>query len=94
VDLQWLAYVGGFLGVIGSGVGWIINRADKKRDSREAALIQTLKDRIEELTKKLRWWERRDNRRTRAGDKWREQLVANEIKPEPAEWPEDPDDEQ
>lgn len=93
MDLQWLVPLGGFLGVIGGGVGWLINRADKKREKREADVIQTLKSRIEELTKKLRWWERRDNRRTRAGDKWREQLVAHEIRPEPAEWPEDPEDE-
>lgn len=92
MDLQWLIPLGGFLTVLGGGVGWLINRADKKRESREAAVIQTLKDRIEELLKKLRWWERRDNRRTRAGDRWREQLVAHDIKPDPDEWPEDDDE--
>ena len=92
MDFQWLVPLGGFLTVVGGGVGWLINRADKKRESREAAVIQTLKDRIEELLKKLRWWERRDNRRTRAGDKWREQLVANDIKPDPDAWPEDDDE--
>jgi len=92
VDFQWLVPLGGFLTVVGGGVGWLINRADKKRESREAAVIQTLKDRIEELLKKLRWWERRDNRRTRAGDKWREQLVAHDIKPDPDAWPEDDDE--
>jgi CO/xanthine dehydrogenase Mo-binding subunit len=92
VDLQWLVPLGGFLGVVGGGVAWLINRADKKRDSREAAMIQTLKDYIEELKKKLRWWERRDNRRTRTGDKWRGQLIANQITPVPEDWPEDEDE--
>jgi hypothetical protein len=93
VDLQWLVPLGGFLGVLGGGIAWMVNRADKRRDSREAEVIQTLKDRIGELMKKIRWWERRDNRRTRTGDKWREQLIENHLKPDPAEWPEDPDDE-
>ncbi|AHB31630.1 hypothetical protein ArV2_gp19 [Arthrobacter phage vB_ArS-ArV2] len=90
--LQWLGPLGGFLGVIGTGVAFLINRADKKRESREAAVIQTLKDMVSELKKKLRWWERRDARRTRTGDKWRGQLLAHQIEPDPADWPEDPED--
>lgn len=93
MDLNWLGPLGAFLGVIGGGIAWLVNRADKKRDQREAQVIQTLKDRIEELMKKVRWWERRDDRRTRAGDKWKGQLLASGIKPDPAEWPEDPADE-
>ena len=93
MDLQWLTYVGGFLGVIGGGVAWWFNRADKARDSREAQVIQTLKDRIDELKKQLAAVTRKLSRRTRTGDKWREQLIEHQIKPEPAEWPED-DDEQ
>lgn len=89
MDLQWLIPLGGFLGVVGGGVGWLINRADKKRESREAAVIQTLKDRIEELKAQLARVTRRLNQRTRAGDKWREQLVAHDIKPDPDAWPED-----
>lgn len=89
MDLQWLVPLGGFLGVVGGGVGWLINRADKKRESREAAVIQTLKDRIEELKAQLARVTRRLNQRTRAGDKWREQLVAHDIKPDPDAWPED-----
>lgn len=89
MDLQWLIPLGGFLGVIGGGVGWLINRADKKRESREAAVIQTLKDRIEELKAQLARVTRRLNQRTRAGDRWREQLVAHDIKPDPDAWPED-----
>lgn len=90
MDLQWLVPLGGFLTVVGGGIAWLVNRADKRRDAREAQVIQTLKDRVAELLKKVQWWERRDDKRTRTGDKWREQLIENHIKPEPSEWPEDP----
>lgn len=93
MDLQWLGPLGGFLGVLGGGIVWIVNRSDKKRDAREAAVIQTLKDRIEELKKTIAALRRKLSVRTRAGDRWREQLVAHDIRPDPAEWPED-DDEQ
>jgi len=93
VDLQWLIPLGGFLATLGGGVAWWFNRIDKKRESREAQVIQTLKDRIEELKAQLARVTRRLNQRTRAGDRWREQLVENHIKPDPAEWPKDDDDE-
>jgi hypothetical protein len=92
VDLQWLIPLGTFLGVLGGGVAWLINRADKKRDSREAEVIQTLKDRIEELKKQLAAVTRKLSRRTRTGDKWKDQLIANHIQPDPPEWPEDEDE--
>lgn len=92
MDLQWLVPLGGFLGVLGGGIAWMVNRADKRRDSREAQVIQTLKDRIEELKATIAKLTRRLNQRTRAGDRWREQLVAHDIKPDPAEWPEDDDE--
>lgn len=92
MDLQWLVPLGGFLGIIGAGAWKLIDRADKKRESREAAVIQTLKDRIEELKSQLARVTRRLNQRTRAGDRWREQLVAHDIKPDPDAWPEDDDE--
>ena len=93
MDLSWLGPLGAFLAVLGGGVGFLIRRADAKREKREADVIETLKGRIEELTRKLRWWERRDNRRTRTGDRWRGQLQSEGITPDPPDWPED-DDEQ
>ena len=93
MDLQWLIPLGTFLGVVGGGIGWLVNRADRKRDAREAQVIQTLKDRIEELKKTIAALRRKLEKRTRAGDRWREQLVAHDIRPDPAEWPEDSDEE-
>ena len=92
MDLQWLVPLGGFLGILGGGVAWLINRADKKREKREADVIQTLKDRIEEMKATIARLTRRLNQRTRAGDRWREQLVENHIKPDPSEWPKDEDE--
>lgn len=89
MDLNWLAPLGTFLGILGGGIAWLINRADKKRESREAQVIQTLKDRIEEMKATIARLTKRLDRRTRAGDRWREQLVENHIKPDPQEWPED-----
>ena len=94
MDLNWLIPLGTFLvTVVGGGIAWTVNRADKRRDSREAQVIQTLKDRVAELQGQLSALTRKLSKRTRAGDKWREQLIAHQIDPEPAEWPED-DDEQ
>jgi hypothetical protein len=93
VDAATITALVGALTAAGGGVAWWFNRIDKKRETREAAVIQTLKDRIEELKKQLAAVTRKLSRRTRTGDKWREQLIENHIKPEPAEWPED-DDEQ
>ena len=92
MDFQWLVPLGGFLTVIGGGIGWLINRADKRREKREADVIQTLKDRIEEMKATIAKLTRRLNQRTRAGDRWREQLVAHDIKPDPDAWPEDDDE--
>lgn len=92
MDLQWLVPLGGFLGIIGGGVGWLINRADKKRDAREAAVIETLKNRIEELKAHVKRLERKVSRLRHTAGKWRDQLIANDITPDPAEWPEDDDE--
>lgn len=83
----------GLVTAVGTGVGFLIRRADTKREKREADVIQTLKDLVAELKRRVRWLERREDRRTRAGDKWRGQLLANRIDPDPADWPEDPEDE-
>lgn len=93
MDAATITALVGALTAAGGGVAWWFNRIDKKRETREAAVIQTLKDRIEELKAQLARVTRRLNQRTRAGDRWREQLVENHIKPDPAEWPKDEDDE-
>lgn len=92
MDLQWLVPLGTFLGVLGGGIGWLINRADKRREAREQALIATLKERIEELKATVRRLERKLSALRHTAGKWREQLIANDIEPAPAEWPKDEDE--
>ncbi|MEA5454465.1 hypothetical protein SPF06_07005 [Sinomonas sp. JGH33] len=93
MDLQtwggFLASVGTFLGVLGGGVAWLINRADRKRERRERELIAALKERIEELKAAVRRLERKLSVMRRTAGQWREQLIANDIEPDPSEWPKD-----
>jgi hypothetical protein len=92
VDLQWLVPLGTFLGIVGGGVGWLISRADKRRENREAMVIATLKERIDELKVLVRRLERKVSALRATAGKWREQLIANDIKPDPPEWPKDEDE--
>ena len=93
MDLSWLGPLGAFLAIVGPAAGFLITRADKKREKREADVIETLKGRIEELKASVRRLERKISALRRAAGRWREQLIAHDITPDPAEWPED-DDEQ
>ena len=83
----------GLVGASGTGIWKLIARADRRREKQEALLIPTLRRQIEakdaELSKK-----ERENRRLRHiidiihgdAEKWREQLIRNDIDPEPADW--------
>lgn len=83
------------LAAIGGGMAFLINRADKRRESNEALLIAHLNQQLAKKDKEIRQL-RRENRVLRAdGTSWREQLIANDISPRPEHWteiPEDPDD--
>lgn len=76
----------GLLTAVGAGIWKLIARADRIRADREAQLIPTLKAQIEA--------EKRENRRLRQinaiiradAEKWREQLIRNDIEPDPADW--------
>lgn len=93
------AIVGAFTAA--SGVAWkLIDRADKKRERREIKVEELLKARVatleaeKEAEKKDREavetaLRRYSSRVKAAAGKWREQLIANQIDPIPAEWPEE-----
>lgn len=87
-----LTAIGTFLGVVGGGVGWLVARADKRREQNEANVIQTLKETIVELKAKIRELERKAHALRRTAGRWREQLIAHQIEPDPADWPEDPNE--
>lgn len=85
------AIVGG-LAACGGGAWRLIDRADKKREKREVAVEALLTARITELVKRVKALSRYNSRIKAAAGKWREQLIANDIQPDPAEWPEDEHD--
>ncbi len=82
------AIVGGLV-ACGGGAKVLIDRADKKRERRESAVEALLTARIAELVKRVKSLVRYNSRIKAAAGKWREQLIANDIQPDPAEWPED-----
>lgn len=103
----------GGLATLGAGAWKLIDRADKKRERREAAVEEILKARIATLEaqaaqkdaehkadmekqaagfqKERRRMNRKLARIKAAAGKWREQLLTNDIQPDPAEWPTEDD---
>ncbi|MDI2033005.1 hypothetical protein [Paenarthrobacter nitroguajacolicus] len=81
------AIVGGLV-ACGGGAWRLIDRADKKRERREVAVEALLTARIAELVKRVKALARYNSRIKAAAGKWREQLIANDIQPDPADWPE------
>lgn len=84
------AIVGAFTAV-GAGAWKLIDRADKIRERREIKVEELLKARVAALELAARRAETYVAKVISAAGKWREQLVAHQIAPEPAEWPEKED---
>lgn len=85
--------VGTFLALIGTGLWKLIARADRKREHREAALINTLKGQLAAKNKEIvRLHKIIDILRADA-TAWREQLIRHDIEPEPNHWSEHPEEE-
>lgn len=89
------AIVGAFT-ALGAGVWKVIDRADKKRERREIKVEELLKARVATLESEKKDLEgeksalrRYSSRVKAAAGKWREQLIANQIDPDPADWPEE-----
>ncbi|WP_066303236.1 hypothetical protein [Arthrobacter luteolus] len=92
MDPAFLTALVPLLAAVGGGMAFLINRADKRRERNEALLIEHLKSQLQEKDKENRKL-RRENKRLRAdGTCWREQLIANDIKPQPEHWTEPEDD--
>ena len=84
---------------LGGGAWKLIDRADKKRERRESAVEELLKaqnarleaerEREREAAAKRERQLKRELSRVKAhAGKWREQLIAHDIQPDPADWPE------
>lgn len=74
------------LGALGAGIAFLINRADKKRESGEALMVEHFKQQLRNAEAKIRWLEEVNSIRYSDGAAWREQLIRSDIDPKPAEW--------
>lgn len=101
MDAGLITAIVGALGVLGAGAKYVIDRMDRKREKREAAVEALLTAQVakaeakaakaEAEAKELHAADERKYARLHAhATKWREQLIANHIDPLPADWPEDP----
>jgi hypothetical protein len=103
VDAGTITAVVGALAALGAGIKYLIDRVDKKREKREAAVEAFLREQYAKLEAE-RQRERADaviredglkrynSRLKAAAGKWREQLIHHKIEPEPADWPEETDE--
>lgn len=103
MDAAMLTAIGTILLGVGGGAWKLIDRADKKRERREVAVEALLNARVAELqaqllkqaedfAKEQRRNKRYNSRIKAAAGRWREQLLVNDIQPDPADWPEDDND--
>ncbi|MBT2594725.1 hypothetical protein [Arthrobacter sp. ISL-72] len=83
---------------VGGGAWKVIDRADKKRERREIKVEELLKSRVAALEAEKKDAEaaakadrRYASRVKAAAGSWREQLIANKITPDPADWPKEED---
>lgn len=74
------------LGALGGGIAYLVNRADKKRETGEALMMTNLKNQIRDAKARIRWQDQIIQLQMRDGNKWREQLIKLEADPVPAEW--------
>lgn len=79
----------GALAAAGTTAKYLIDRMDRKREKREAAVEELLKAQAAKAEAQAAAAERRYARLHTTATKWREQLIANNIDPLPADWPED-----
>lgn len=86
MDLSFLGPLGTFLALLGGGIVWLFNRADKQREARENSAIGILKNQNSALLRQLREAQHESKSRLRDGNKWREQLIKNGLIPDPGDW--------
>lgn len=67
------------LALIGGGISFVIRRADRRRESGETELVTHLRKQIRTLKRKL-------DAREADATAWKEQLLKNDIDPNPSHW--------
>ena len=82
------AIVGAFTAA-GAGAWKLIDRADQKRERREVKVEELLKNRVATLEATAKAERRYASKVKAAAGKWREQLIAAGIAPDPVDWPQE-----
>lgn len=75
----------GLLTAIGAGVSFLIRRADRRRESGDTELVAHLRKELRKLKREL-------DMKEADATSWRDQLLENGIKPNPAHWTPIPED--
>jgi hypothetical protein len=83
----------GLIGAIGAGIWKLISRADRIRENREAQLIATLKAQVESKNREIVRLHKIIEILRRDASSWREQLIRNDIEPDPTHWTVHPEEE-
>lgn len=86
MDPTFITALTGLFVASGGAVGFFIKRADTRRQANEAALIAHLQKELEKKSAELKRLNDIVEIRTQDGTRWREQLIKNDIKPEPEHW--------
>ena len=86
MDPTFLTALATLFATTGAGVGFLIKRADTRRQANESLLIAHLQKELERKVVELKRLNEIVEIRTQDGTSWREQLIKNDIKPEPEHW--------
>lgn len=81
----------GLLTAVGAGLGFLIRQADKKRELGEARMVEHYKEQLRKAEAEIRWLKKLAHARLLNGAAWREQLIRNDIEPQPKDWTEVPE---
>lgn len=84
MDSGLITAITALLTATGAGVGFFIRRADRRRESNEALLIENLRAQLLEAKKEARRWKRAWGLADADAAAYREQLIEHDIPPEPA----------
>ncbi|MFJ7748720.1 hypothetical protein ACIQXM_02045 [Arthrobacter sp. NPDC097144] len=86
MDPTFLTALTGLFVAAGTGIGFLIKRADTRRQANEALLIAHLQKELAKKDKEIGRLKDAVDIRTQDGTSWREQLLEHDIKPKPEHW--------
>lgn len=79
-------------GAVGGGAAFLIKRADRRREAREALLITHLTNELQARDKEIRELKKLVSIREQDGMRWLVQLHAHNVTPDPPHWTQPPEE--